>query len=82
MSRLEDNSNSNNPLNNSNILIHWSDIKGNIASSKTSIEDAVSRTFNFFRLELQKKELVERNLRDDIRNLICEISFFDKYYWT
>ena len=30
----------------------------------------------FFKSELQKKEFVDQNLRDDIRNLISEISFF------
>ena len=74
--RLDDNKNNDNPSNNSDILVHLSDIKGDINSIKTAIEDAFARTFNFFKSELQKKELVEQNLRDDIRNLICEISFF------
>ena len=76
MLRLDDNKNNDNPSNNSNILVHLSDIKGDINSIKTAIEDAFARTFNFFKSELQKKELVEQNLRDDVRNLICDISFF------
>ena len=75
LSRLDDNSNNDNPSNNSDILVHLSDIKGNISSIKTAIEDVFVKTFNFFKLGLQKKELVEQNLRDDITNLICEISF-------
>ena len=76
MSRQDENINNNNSSNDSDILVHLSDIKDDINSIKTSIEDAFARTFNFFKSELQKKELVEQNLRDDIRNLICEISFF------
>ena len=76
LSRLDDNNNNDNPSNNSDILVHLSDIKGDINSVKTAIEDAFARTFKFFKSELQKKELMEQNLRDDIRNLICEISFF------
>ena len=72
----QDNNNKGNPSNNSDTLVHLSDIKGNINSIKTSIEDTLARTFIFFKSELQEKELVEQNLRDDIRNLICEISFF------
>ena len=76
LSRLDDNNNNDNPSNNSDILDHLPDIKGDINSIKTVIEDAFARTFNFFKSELQKKELVEQNLRDGIRNLICKISFF------
>ena len=75
LSRLDDNNNNDNPLNNSDILVHLSDIKGDINSIKTAIEDAFARTFNFFKSELRKKELVVQNLKDEIGNLICEISF-------
>ena len=76
LSRLDDSKNNDNPSNNSNILIHLSDIKDDINCIKTAIEDAFARTFYVFKSELQKKELVEQNLRDDIINLICEISSF------
>ena len=69
LSRQDDNNNDN-PSNNSDILVHFSDIKGDINSFK-----AFARKFNFFKLKLQKKELVEQNLRDDIRNLTCKIIF-------
>ena len=69
LSRQDDNNNDN-PSNNSDILVHFSDIKGDINSFKT-----FARKFNFFKLKLQKKELVEQNLRDDIRNLTCKIIF-------
>ena len=41
LSRLDDNSNNDNPSNNSDILVHLSDIKGNISSIKTAIEDVL-----------------------------------------
>ena len=69
LSRLDDNNNNDNPLNNSDILVHLSDIKGDINSIKTAIEDAFARTFNFFKSELRKKELVEQNLKDEIGNI-------------
>ena len=72
---LDDNKNNDNPSNNSDILVHLSDIKCDINSIKIAIQDAFARTFNFFKSELQKRELVEQNLRDEIRNLIWETSF-------
>ena len=76
LSGLDDNNNNDDASNNSDILVHLSDIKGDINSIKTAAEDASVRTFNFFKSELEKKKLVEQNLRDEIRNLICEIVFF------
>ena len=69
LSRQDDNNNDN-PSNNSDILVHFSDIKGDINSIKT-----FARTFNFFKLKLQKKELVEQNLSDGIRNLTAKLVF-------
>ena len=57
LSRQDDNSNDN-LSNNSDILVHLADIKGNINYIKTSLEDAFARTFNFSKSELQIKELV------------------------
>ena len=74
--RQDDNNNKDNPSIKSDILVHLLAIKGDMNSMKASIEDAFARTFNFFKSKLQKKELVEKNLRDGIRNLICEIRFF------
>ena len=71
--RQDDNNNNDNSSNDSDILVDLSDFKGDINSIKTSIEDAFARTFNFFKSELQNKEFVEQNLRDDIRNLIWEV---------
>ena len=74
--RQDDNNNKDNPSIKSDILVQLPAIKGDINSMKTSIEEAFARTFNFFKSNLQKKELVEKNLWDGIRNLICEIKFF------
>ena len=51
LSRLDDNKNNDNPSNNSDILVHLSNIKGDINSIKTAIQDAFARTFNFFKSE-------------------------------
>ena len=59
--RLDDNNNNDNPSNSSDILVYLSDIKGDINSIKNAIEEAFARTFNFFKSELQKKDLVEQN---------------------
>ena len=48
------NNNNINPSNNSNIQVH-SDIKSEINGMKTASEDALARTFNFFKSELQEK---------------------------
>ena len=74
--RQDDNNNKDNPSIKSDILVQLPAIKGDINSMKTSIEEAFARTFNFFKSNLQKKELAEKNLWDGIRNLICEIKFF------
>ena len=74
--RQDDSNNKDNPSIKSDILVQLPAIKGDINSMKTSIEEAFARTFNFFKSNLQKKELVEKNLWDGIRNLICEIKFF------
>ena len=55
---IQDDNGNDNPSNNSDILVHLADIKGNINSIKTSLEDAFARTFNFSKSELQIKELV------------------------
>ena len=52
----QDNNNNNTPSNNSDILVQLSDIKGDMNSIRIFIENAFARTFNFFKLELQKKE--------------------------
>ena len=51
LSRLDDNKNNDNPSNNSDILVHLSNIKGDINSIKTAIQDAFARTLNFFKSE-------------------------------
>ena len=51
LSRLDDNKNNDNPSNNSDILVHLSNIKGDINSIKTATQDAFARTFNFFKSE-------------------------------
>ena len=79
LSRQDDNTNNDNPSNNSDIFVLLSDIKSDINSVKTSIEDGFARKCKFFKSVLQKKELVEQNLRGDIRNITCEISFVKKY---
>ena len=58
--------NNDNPSINSDILVYLSDIRGDINSIKTTIEDAFARTFNFFK---RKKS------QENVRNLICEINF-------
>ena len=55
---IQDDNSNDNPSNNSDILVHLADIKGNINYIKTSLEDAFARTFNFSKSELQIKELV------------------------
>ena len=50
LSRLDDNNNNSNPSNNSDVLVHLSDVKGDINSIKTAIEDAFARKINFFQI--------------------------------
>ena len=71
-SRLDDNTNNSSPSNNSSILIHLSDIKGNINSIKTAIEDAFARNLIFSNVSYRKRNKVSGN---DVRNLICKIFF-------
>ena len=59
LARQDVNNNRDNPSNNGDILVHLSDIKGDINCIKTSIKDAFPKRFNFFKSELQKKKLVE-----------------------
>ena len=69
------NDNNDNPSSNSDIQVHLADIKSEINAIKTATEDVLASTFNFFKSKLQEKQLVEHNLRDATRNLICEINF-------
>ena len=56
--------NNDNPSINSDILVYLSDIRGDINSIKTTIEDAFARTFNFFKRKKSQGKYKKSNLRN------------------